>query len=151
MCSSDLLPSPGPVKELLLPGGPFVRVDAAMMAGQEIPLEYDPMIAKICAWGRNRSEGLDRMARALAETGVAGCLTNLEFLRRALADEVFLKGIYTTGFIAERMDSLANQKLLPPGIESEEAFRELLALLAASETKTSSAATAAPWWKVNHV
>jgi acetyl-CoA carboxylase biotin carboxylase subunit len=146
----SFLPSPGPVKELMLPGGPFVRVDAAMLPGQEIPLEYDPMIAKLCAWGRDREECLNRMARALAETGVAGCLTNLAFLRRALADDVFRSGTYTTAFIAERTDKIANAKALPPGIETEEEFRELLALLASSEQSMPVTPESAPWWRMNN-
>jgi len=141
----SFLPSPGPVKELLLPGGPFVRVDAAMLPGQEIPLEYDPMIAKLSAWGRGREECLSRMARALAETGVAGCLTNLAFLRRALADEVFRGGTYTTGFIAERAEKIANAKALPPGVASEAELRELIALLASSEKRRALPAEPAPW------
>jgi acetyl-CoA carboxylase biotin carboxylase subunit len=145
----SFLPSPGPVKELMLPGGPFVRVDSAMLPGQEIPLEYDPMIAKLCAWGRNREECLNRMARALAETGVAGCLTNLAFLRRALADDVFRGGTYTTAFIAERTDKIANAKALPPGIETDEEFRELLALLASVEQSVPIAQESAPWWRMN--
>jgi acetyl-CoA carboxylase, biotin carboxylase subunit len=145
------LPAPGPVKELVLPGGPFVRVDAAMHAGQDIPLEYDPMIAKLCAWGRHREESLNRMARALAETGVAGCLTNLGFLRRCLENVVFRRGDYTTGFIKEQEKQLADPKALPPGVASEEEFREILALLAQAEVKTAKAPEAAAWWRMNHV
>lgn len=145
------LPSPGPVKELLLPGGPFVRVDAAMQAGQVIPLEYDPMIAKLCAWGRTREECMNRMSRALGETGVAGCLTNLAFLRRCLEHPVFRRGDYTTGFIKENESSLADTKALPPGIESEAQFHELLAVLAYAETKSSSRPEGAAWWRMNHV
>ena len=145
------LPAPGPVKELVLPGGPFVRVDAAMHSGQVIPLEYDPMIAKISAWGRTREESVNRMARALAETGVAGCLTNLGFLRRCMENEIFRSGIYTTGFIKEQEKHLANVADLPPGIKTEEEFRELLALVASSESKAILQSAPAAWWKVNHV
>jgi acetyl/propionyl-CoA carboxylase alpha subunit len=147
----SFLPSPGPVKELMLPGGPFVRVDSAMLPGQDIPLEYDPMIAKLCAWGRDREECLNRMARALAETGVAGCLTNLAFLRRALADPVFRGGAYTTAFIAERTSNIADPKALPPGIHSEAEFRDLLALLAAAEETKAEPAAGAPWWRMRDV
>lgn len=141
------LPAPGPVKELLLPGGPFIRVDAAMLPGQDIPLEYDPMIAKLCAWGRDREETMNRMARALAETGVAGCLTNIAFLRRCLEHPVFRSGTYTTGFIKENEKELADPKALPPGIESEEEFRALLALLASTEKAALSKPEPAPWWR----
>jgi acetyl-CoA carboxylase, biotin carboxylase subunit len=143
--SFTFLPSPGPVKELVLPGGPFVRVDSAMHSGQVIPLEYDPMIAKLCAWGRNRGETLNRMARALAETGVAGCLTNLGFLRNCLDHRIFRGGDYTTGFIKENEKELADAAALPPGIASEEEFMGLLALLAATETKAPTLSEPAVW------
>jgi acetyl-CoA carboxylase, biotin carboxylase subunit len=146
---NTFLPAPGPVKELLLPGGPFIRVDSAMQAGQEIPLEYDPMIAKLCAWGRSREEALNRMARALAETGVAGCLTNIAFLRRCLEHPIFRSGIYTTGFIKEHEAELA--QALPPGIESEEELCALLGLLASAEGKTAAAPEPAAWWRMSHV
>jgi acetyl/propionyl-CoA carboxylase alpha subunit len=145
------LPSPGPVKELVFPGGPFVRVDSAMLPGQVIPLEYDPMIAKLSTWGRDRFECLNRMARALAETGVAGCLTNLAFLRRALAHDVFRSGTYTTSFIPENESTLANPQALPPGVATEEEFRELLALLAQTETKPVMNPENAAWWRMSHV
>jgi 3-methylcrotonyl-CoA carboxylase alpha subunit len=107
------------------------------------------MIAKLCAWGRDREECMNRMARALAETGVAGCLTNLAFLRRALEDSVFRSGTYTTAFIAERTEQIANAKALPPGI-SEREFRELLALLAAGEAVNAAPAEGAPWWRMQN-
>lgn len=144
------LPAPGPVKELMLPGGPFIRVDAAMLAGQDIPLEYDPMIAKICAWARSRTECIHRMARALAETGVAGCLTNLTFLRRTMENKVFQSGNYTTGFIAQE-SSLTDTQALPPGIESPEQMQELFALLAQAEEPQKQASQPAAWWRMNHV
>lgn len=146
----NFLPSPGPVKELVLPGGPFIRVDAAMYPGNVIPLEYDPMIAKLCAWGRNRSECINRMARALSETAVAGCLTNLTFLRRTMENAVFQKGDYTTSFITNE-NTLTDTKTLPPGIESEKELHEMLALLASSEQKTITKDEPAAWWRITHV
>ncbi len=143
------LPSPGPVKELVLPGGPFVRVDSAMQSGQVIPLEYDPMIAKLSAWGRTREESLHRMHRALAETGVAGCLTNLGFLRRCMENPIFQKGDYTTGFIKEQEKVLANPASLPPGIQTEEEFQALLALLARTETPNAVKSESAAWWRTH--
>jgi acetyl-CoA carboxylase biotin carboxylase subunit len=147
--SFTFLPSPGPVKELVLPGGPFIRVDSAMLSGQDIPLEYDPMIAKLCAWGRNREETLNRMARALAETGVAGCLTNIGFLRLCMENKVFRSGIYTTGFIQEESAHLTDAKRLPPGIKDEAELRELLALLARTEKKSFPSPEPAAWWRMN--
>jgi acetyl-CoA carboxylase biotin carboxylase subunit len=147
---NTFLPSPGPVKELVFPGGPFIRIDSAMQSGQTIPLEYDPMIAKLCAWGRNREETLNRMSRALAETGVGGCLTNLSFLRRCLDNAVFRKGNYTTGFIKENEKDLCDPNLLPLGI-SETELLSLLAILAKHERDQVTHQEGANWWKVTHV
>lgn len=144
------LPSPGPIKELIFPGGPFVRVDAAMIPGQEIPIDYDPMIAKLTAWGRNRPEAIARMNRALGETGVAGCFTNLTFLRRTMENEVFQKGVYTTAFIKENEKQLNDTNAHPPGIESETEFRELLALLSTFEVTERKPTSNATWWGANH-
>src|SRR5690606_26428736 len=124
---------------------------SAMLPGQVIPLEYDPMIAKLSAWGREREEALSRMARALGETGVAGCLTNLAFLRRCMENDVFRKGDYTTGFIKENEAELADPKALPPGVATEEELRRLLALLAGAEAKTAGPSEAAAWWRMGHV
>ncbi len=147
----NFLPAPGPIKELVLPGGPFVRTDSAMLSGQVIPLEYDPMIAKISSWGRNREETIARMARALSETVVAGSLTNLEFLRRVMKDEIFRGGTYTTGFIAERGASLTDNKVLPPGIQSEDDLRTLLGIAAMAEKKKAAASSGSPWWRKQYV
>lgn len=143
----SFLPSPGPIKELSFPGGPFTRIDSAMLPGQTIPLEYDPMIAKICTWGRNREESMNRMERALSETIVAGSLTNLEFLRRALANKIFRTGNYTTSFIKDEAETLTNPKLLPPGLTSEKELYKLLALLSSCEHKTPEKTRPANWWR----
>lgn len=137
---ATFLPTPGWVHDSWFPGGPFVRVDTSLMDGSKIPLDYDPMIAKICAWGRDRKEALDRMARALSETMVAGSVTNINFLRATLAHPRFRGGDYTTKFIDEEKAKLAG---LPGGLAPDEAAR------AAAETDVARAAIipggAAPW------
>ena len=145
------LPAPGPVKELVLPGGPFVRIDSAMLPGQVIPLEYDPMIAKISAWGRTRKETIQRMDRALGETVVAGCFTNLEFLRRTMNDEVFGGGVYTTNFIAERKEELSDARDVPFGAADEEFLCQLLAATARLEKRTPISTKGSPWWRKQYV
>ena len=147
----EFLPAPGPVKEMIMPGGPFVRVDAALYPGQVIPLEYDPMIAKICAWGRNRFECLRRMDRALSETVVAGCLTNLTFLRRAMAHEIFQKGEYTTGFIGDNKKLLTDKAELPPGIKNEQELKDLLAAMASVDQTVLEKSEPSSWWRMTHV
>lgn len=139
------LPSPGPIEEILFPGGPFVRVDSSMRTGTVIPLEYDPMIAKIITWGRTREEGLNRMRRALGETAVGGCLTNIEFLLRCMDNTVFQKGDYTTGFIQEQKAELLADGKAPHGLSQRE-WQELLANQAALEKEADFPAPERNWW-----
>jgi acetyl-CoA carboxylase biotin carboxylase subunit len=103
----SFLPTPGWVHDSWFPGGPFVRVETAIMSHSKIPLDYDPMIAKICSWGRDRAEAIARMQRALSETLIAGSITNIAFLRATLAHPRFQKGDTTTKFIEEEQKSLS--------------------------------------------
>lgn len=125
----SFLPKPGRVADTWLPGGPGVRVDSALMNGQTIPIEYDPMIAKISTHGRDRKEAVQRMRRALSEVLVAGTVTNLSFLRKTLDHKVFQKGIYTTNFIQEAKE-LTDLAELPSGIATEEELHALLSVVA---------------------
>ncbi len=97
--ATDFLPQSGPLAFLRLPAGPFVRVDAGVRAGDEIGLDFDPMIAKITAWGRDRDTAYARLRVALAETEVAGVVTNLPFLRALVAHPDVLAGETTTTLI----------------------------------------------------
>jgi len=97
------LPSPGKIVEYRPAEGPGVRNDAGVCAGAEVSVFYDPMIAKLCAWGRDRPEAIARMRRALHEYVVTGVKTSLPFHRRVLDNAVFQSGRYDTGFIAAEM------------------------------------------------
>ncbi|HEX2506658.1 MAG TPA: biotin carboxylase N-terminal domain-containing protein [Gaiellaceae bacterium] len=93
------LPQAGRVERLRLPEG--VRVDAGIEAGGEVPVDYDPLIAKLVAQAATRDEALDRLAEALAETAVGGVVTNLAFLRWAVRHPVVRLGDVTTAFLDE--------------------------------------------------
>ena len=80
------LPSTGAVLAWRAPAGEGVRVDAGIDEGLEITAHYDPMIAKVIAYGSDRAQALDRLDRALADTVVLGVDTNIAFLRRLLAE-----------------------------------------------------------------
>jgi len=96
------LPRPGNVDELLWAGGageaqtPTLRVESAVRAGSKVTPYYDPMIAKVIAWGATRASAIDGLAHALASTRIAPCVTNLAFLGRVLADDAFRRGDYDT-------------------------------------------------------
>jgi len=93
------LPQAGRLEHLRLPAG--VRVDAGVEEGDEIGTSYDPMIAKLIAHAPTRGEALDRLARALAQTEVAGVTTNLPFLRWLVAHPLLRAGRTTTAFLTE--------------------------------------------------
>ncbi len=90
------LPSPGPIRVLSLPAAPNVRIDAGYQAGDRIPERYDPMIAKIIAWGDTRGVAIDRLHDALWQASVAGVATNRPWLIALLDDERVRDGRYDT-------------------------------------------------------
>ncbi|MEL7305184.1 MAG: acetyl-CoA carboxylase biotin carboxylase subunit [Myxococcota bacterium] len=108
----DFLPAPGKISDLVLPHGPGVRVDTGVTGGFEVPRFYDPMIAKVVTWGRDREQARNRMVRALDETAVKGIVTNTSFLRHLLQEKTFIDGSYHTGTIGELMDGALLR--LPP-------------------------------------
>jgi acetyl-CoA carboxylase biotin carboxylase subunit len=97
---AGFVPSTGRIALLRLPAGPGVRVDHALFDGMTVPTEYDPLLAKIVVWGRDRAEALTRAKRAVRESIVAGLATSLPFHAHALADADFSAGHYDTGFVA---------------------------------------------------
>ncbi len=97
--AAGFLPAPGTITWYREPAGPNVRVDGAVYSGWKVPLEYDPMIAKLVIWGQDRDEAIRRTARALREYRVAGIRTSIPFFQALLEDPDFLAGTYTTGFI----------------------------------------------------
>jgi acetyl-CoA/propionyl-CoA carboxylase, biotin carboxylase, biotin carboxyl carrier protein len=125
--SNDFVPSPGVVTAYGEPGGPGVRVDSSLRGPGVVVEAYDPLFAKLIVSGADRQEALARLGRALAEFRVEGISTTLPFYRAILDDEAFVSGDYTTGFIAERMQSLKIQPAITgeTGEASEKRAREI--------------------------
>ena len=100
--ANGFVPAPGRIDAMTFPDGPGVRVDAGVCAGAEVSVFYDPMIAKLATWGRDRNEAIARMRRALSEFTIVGELTtNLEFHRWITRHPRFLAGDFDTNFIAQ--------------------------------------------------
>ena len=95
--AAGFLPTGGPVLEVVEPSG--ARVDSGLVAGMTVGSDYDPMLAKIIAHGSDRSEALQRLDGALAQTAVLGLQTNVEFLRFVLADAEVIAGRLDTGLL----------------------------------------------------
>src|SRR5204863_3945576 len=80
------LPQSGRILHFDVPAGPFIRVDSGVETGSAVPVFYDPLLAKIIAWGATREDAYDRLARVLDATIVHGIATNLAFLRAVVSD-----------------------------------------------------------------
>ena len=100
----NFLPSTGVLNKHRIPMGNGIRVDAGVEEGQEVTINYDPMISKLCAYGRDRDQAINRMLRALDEYEIAGCRTTIPFCRYVLKHSSFRSGEYDTHFVKDHFD-----------------------------------------------
>ena len=110
---NDFRPSVGTVDAVSFPGGPGIRVDSALLPGTEITPYYDPLIAKIIAWGENRKQALARLRAALAELVVVGVSTNLPVGHAMLEDPGFQDGRYHCQTLVEKLRDTSLLKAHP--------------------------------------
>ena len=90
--ANDFLPASGKVQYLRVPSGPGIRWDGGVEAGNDVTLYYDPLLAKLLAWGETRETAIRRMRRALRELVIVGLPTSQSFHLRVMDDPTFLKG-----------------------------------------------------------
>jgi acetyl-CoA carboxylase biotin carboxylase subunit len=107
----DFRPSPGRIEMYYAPGGAGVRLDSHAYAGYTIPPYYDSMIGKLITWGKDRTEAINRMSRALSEYMITGVKTTIPFDQAILQDPDFRRGNYSTNFV-ERLMSGARRELI---------------------------------------
>lgn len=103
--SRNFAPCPGKINWLNLPGGFGVRVDTAVYPGYVIPPHYDSMVGKLIVRGRDRTEALARLGRALDEFLVDGPATTIPLGLALLKDETFLGGAYNTRYLETFMET----------------------------------------------
>jgi len=97
--ANNFLPDIGTLQTYRLPQGPGVRVDDGFEEGMEIPIYYDPMIAKLITYGKNREEAIERMIRAIDEYQITGIETTLPFGKFVMQHEAFTSGKFDTHFV----------------------------------------------------
>jgi acetyl-CoA carboxylase biotin carboxylase subunit len=96
---NNYFPSPGKITLLLAPSGPGIRRDSGMYEGWTVPIDYDPLLAKLIGYGSDRDQAISRLSRALGEYFVGGIKTNIPLFRRILRDTDFRSGKLDTGFL----------------------------------------------------
>jgi acetyl-CoA carboxylase biotin carboxylase subunit len=104
--AGGFLPQAGALRLYREPSGPGIRIDSGVEEGAEVPVQYDPMLAKLIAYGESRQMAIDRAAAALRAFPILGVRTNLPFLIKVLGHPVFRDGHLHTGFVDEHLSSL---------------------------------------------
>ena len=107
---NNFFPSPGKIEMLMTPAGPGIRLDSGVYAGWTVPIDYDPLLAKLIGYGQDRQQAIARLTRALPEYFVAGIKTNLGLFRRILADGDFQSGKIDTGYLDRLLAAKAGRR-----------------------------------------
>jgi acetyl-CoA carboxylase, biotin carboxylase subunit len=119
---NNFLPSTGTINYCKYPSGGGVRVDAGYETGSEVPVYYDPLLAKIVCWGKSKQEALEKMRRALDETSVSGIVTNKKFLYSICSSKDFSTGRYNINFL----QTFVPPERIPDNLEAASVFAVLM-------------------------
>jgi acetyl-CoA carboxylase biotin carboxylase subunit len=146
--ANNFLPDIGRLQTYITPKGPGVRVDDGFEQGMEIPIYYDPMIAKLVTYGKNRTEAIERMIRAIDEYRITGIQTTLAFGKFVMQHEAFISGKFDTHFVGKYF--------LPEYLSTENEEEAMIAALIGAEfmmqkssniTNTDQSPAASSWHK----
>jgi acetyl-CoA carboxylase biotin carboxylase subunit len=153
---NNFLPSPGRITFLRVPAGPGIRDDSGVAEGDEVSIYYDPMISKLAAWGRTRSEAINRMRRALDEYAIGGIKTTLSFFREVIRDQEFIDAKLDTGYIGRFNDRRRNfsPPVRPAGEDTAESDMAVIAAAlayqrVATQTQRRDSSPAGSKWKMS--
>jgi acetyl-CoA carboxylase biotin carboxylase subunit len=149
---NNFMPSPGRISYLRAPSGVGVREDSGVYSGFEVPIYYDPLLAKLSVWAATRRAAIDRLNRALDEYQITGIKTSIPFFKEIINHEQFINGDLDTGFIARNWQPQHGQQAVetnePDKNNDEQRLSDLAALVAllhqmrASRVATTNGATA---------
>ncbi len=104
--ANNFFPTPGKIQSLRTSSGPGIRLDDGIYAGFTISTEYDPMLGKLIAWGRDRAEAMARLERALTEYSITGIKTNASLFLRIFRNPEFARGELSTRWLDDRLPQL---------------------------------------------
>jgi acetyl-CoA carboxylase biotin carboxylase subunit len=142
---NNFAPSTGKITEIIEPGGPGIRIDSGVREGFEVPIYYDPLIAKLLIWAPTRQEAIVRARRALREYSIRGIKTSIPFHILVMNNGKFIAGEYDTTFIDRTLGKVVyprtNQKIAAIAA----AVRKILQQEQATGAKPGGRQTSSPW------
>jgi acetyl-CoA carboxylase biotin carboxylase subunit len=141
---NGFLPYPGKLTRLTRPLGPGIRLDGCVYSGWTVPMDYDPLLAKLAVWAATREDAVARMVRALREYDVGGIRTNIGFFRQILEDDEFRAGRLHTGFIEEFFER-HSPPVPSPDLETVAALAAALHTAARSGKEAPQPAATSRW------
>src|SRR5207245_334684 len=115
---AGFLPQAGPLAVYREPSGPGVRIDSGVEEGAQVPVQYDPMLAKLIASGRSRDAAIARAIGALRDFPILGVRTNVAFLIRLLAHDGVRAGDIDTGFVERHASELTTAPDVPAAVSA---------------------------------
>ena len=121
---NDFLPSVGNLERYRIPGGEGIRVDNGFEEGMEVPIHYDPMLAKLITYGKSREEAIQLMIKAIKAYEVEGVMTTLPFGKFVFEHEAFRSGNFDTHFVKKYYSA----EKLKSEIEDEAKMAAIIAL-----------------------
>jgi acetyl-CoA carboxylase biotin carboxylase subunit len=139
---NQFLPSPGCITRQEEPSGPGVRLDSGIYEGWTVPLDYDPLLAKLAAWAPSREAATARLRRALEEYVIGGIRTNRAFFVEIMKDAVFQSGSLSTAFL----DGFFERRGAKPAELEEEAVAALVAALQQTKPAVARPSTQESTW-----
>jgi acetyl-CoA carboxylase, biotin carboxylase subunit len=147
---NNFFPSPGKIVSRHAPTGPGIRLDEGVYEGYTVPMEYDPLLSKLIAWGNSREETIARLRRALDEYTITGIQTNVSLFRRILTEPEFLRSEIHTKWLDELLSKPRPPAILPrDGTEQAAviaaAFWEATQAKSLNEPGKSSQAASSRW------
>jgi len=137
---NNYFPSPGKITLLQEPAGPGIRLDSGIYEGWTVPIDYDPLLAKLIGYGTSRTQAIARLSRALDEYFVGGIKTNLSLFQRILCDQDFQAGNVDTGFL----DRLLKSKPAQPKNDNSEIAAIAAGLFAVLDSASAAASDGTP-------
>jgi acetyl-CoA carboxylase biotin carboxylase subunit len=135
---NQFFPSPGVIAQLDEPSGPGIRLDSGVYRGWNVPVDYDPLLAKLAVWGQSREEAIERMLRALGEYHIGGITTNIGFFERVIGSAPFRGARLDTGFLDDFFGGA------PPASDQDHDALLVASLVAAVHSAGLTGAAAAP-------